>query len=188
MNEHIIQTLMEAVQQQETEMKELKSLVSQMGNLNGNAESLSADLKEVTALMKKVHADKQPLSQQITRLHHQLSQPVAHQHHHHVHKLIWIAAGLFLGLAITLVGWYNTGQQLSAFRSSDTKLRYLRLQHVEAVQKWVHVADSLHLAGPERLRDSVQMEEATRQWRRDLLEEAARKEADAEVLRRRAKE
>lgn len=179
---------MEAVQQQETEMKELKSLVGQMGSLNGNVEGLSADLKEIAALMKKVQADKQPLSQQITRLHHQLSQPVAHQHHHHVHKLIWIAAGLFLVLAITLVGWYNTGQRLAGFRSSDTKLRYLRLQHVEAVQKWVHVADSLHLAGPDRLRDSVQKEESARQRRRDMLEEAARKEADAEALRKRARE
>lgn len=179
---------MEAVQQQETEVKELKSLVSQMGNLNGNAESLSADLKEVAALMKKVQADKQPLSQQIIRLNHQLSQPVTHKHHHHVHKLIWITAGLFIGLTITLAGWYNTGQHLTEFRGSDTKLRYLRLQQDKTILKWVHVADSLHLAGPGRLRDSVQMEEATRQRRQDLLEEAARKEADVKALRRRANE
>lgn len=172
MSEHIIQTLMEAVQQQDTEVKELKTLLGQLGTLNENAESLTNRLKEISPLLTKTQADKQALSQQMSRLNQQLSQPMEHTHHHHVHKLVVISAGLFLALAVTLAGWYSTGQRLTAFRDSDIKLRYLRLQHDKTLQKWVHVADSLQTAGPDRLRDSVLSEEVAREQRRDLLEEA----------------
>lgn len=49
------------------------------------------------------------------------------QHHHHVPKLIWIAAGLFLGFAMVCSGWYVTHQKLEQFVMNDTKYRYLKL-------------------------------------------------------------
>ena len=49
------------------------------------------------------------------------------QHHHHVPKVIWIAAGLFVGLALVCSGWYMTHQKLDQFIMNDTKYRYLQL-------------------------------------------------------------
>ncbi|MGN7721759.1 hypothetical protein [Chitinophaga sp. 22620] len=158
-----------------------------MTGLNCLAAELAKELKESTARSAKFQVDVHLLSREMTGLKHQLSLPVPHHHRHHVPKLVWMSAGLFLVLAMVIMGWFSCWQRLADYRSSDTKLRYLWLQHDRTVLRWVHVADSLELAGPDRLRDTVKKEEAARERRWQLLKQARQKEAEAMELRSRAK-
>lgn len=194
MNEHIIQSLMDASKRNEAELKrqddelqDMKALLSQVTDLNGSAAALAKELKESAAQAAKFHTGAHLLSGIMTTLKQQLSRPVPHQHHHYVPRLMLISAGLFLVLAVVLMGWFSSWQRLSDYRSSDTKLRYLRLQQDTIVLRWVYFADSLELAGPDRLRDDVKREEVARERRRRLLEQAGQKEAEATELRNRAK-
>ena len=195
MSEHIIQSLMDASHQNEAELKrqdgemqDIRALLSKMTDFNGQAAVLAKELKESTTEATKLQASSHLLSREMTGLKQQLSRPVAHRHHHYVSKLAWISAGLFLTLSVVMMGWFSSWQRLADYRSSDTKLRYLRLQHNKTVLQWVHIADSLDLAGPDQLRDSVRMEEAVRERRRQLLEQARQKEDEASELRNRAAE
>jgi hypothetical protein len=60
-----------------------------------------------------------------------LKQPVEAKvlHHHHMPKLIWVSAALFIVLCLTFCGWYNTSQKLDWHTANDFKYRYLKLKN-----------------------------------------------------------
>ena len=67
------------------------------------------------------------------------------QHHHHVPKFIWIAAGLFLILAMACAGWFNTHNNLEKYVANDSKYRYLKLDTVnKKLQIYLYMVDSLY--------------------------------------------
>lgn len=80
-----------------------------------------------------------------------LKQPVESKvlHHHHVPKLIWISAGLFIVLCLALCGWYNTGQKLDQYQANDFKYRYLKLSNIPALHQLLVITDSLYQTNPE---------------------------------------
>jgi hypothetical protein len=75
---------------------------------------------------------------------------------------------------------------LGDFRDNDTKYRYLQLIHNNQVGGVLHFIDSLQRAQPEFFRDSVLSEEAEKYLRLEMLDEANRKEAEAEQLPQKA--
>ena len=113
----------------------------------------------------------------------QLLQQVAKnkvQHHHHIPKLIWITAGLFISLALALSGWYATTQKANQFIANDTKYRYLK---IDSTQRLIHNyllhIDSLYKTMPD-MRQHVFEEE-------QRLQENFEKLQKAEALRVEAK-
>lgn len=147
-----IQRLIESVQ-------ELKTAFNQ-GQLPGKIQELSARLTLALTLLQK------PLENKVN-------------HHHHVPKLIWITAGLFILLSLVCSGWYMTAEKLDGFIANDTKYRLLKLDTVNIrLLNHLYLVDSLYQVSP-GVRDSViQTEERNRrnlemlQMARDLEREA----------------
>jgi hypothetical protein len=105
----------------------------------------------------------QEFSRKLTLAIDLLGQPVENkvQHHHHVPKIIWVAAGLFITLCLTCSGWYMTAAKLDQYRAADTKYRYLYLEGDSNMRQILYSVDSLYRSGF-AMRDSVI------QWDADL--------------------
>ena len=108
-------------------------------------------------------------------------------HHHHVPKITWIAAGLFLTVALASAGWYMTGQKLDAYIASDTKYRYLKLDTGNFyLQKLLYRVDSLS-RNDTSIRDAVINKEEENRNNFELLQKASQMNAEAENLKADAK-
>ena len=96
----------------------------------------------------------------------QLLQQVAKnkvQHHHHIPKLIWITAGLFISLALALSGWYATTQKANQFIANDTRYRYLKLDTSQKyLQNYLYRVDSLYKTMPDMRKYVFEEEERLR--------------------------
>ena len=90
-------------------------------------------------------------------------------------------------LCLVSTGWYLTASWLGDFRDNDTKYRYLKLFDNSQVARLLNFTDSLQRTQPDFFRDSVLSKEAEKNRRLEMLDEANRKEAEAEQLRQRAK-
>ena len=67
------------------------------------------------------------------------------EHHHHVKKIIWITAGLFILLSLVCAGWYSTYKKLDGYIANDTKYRELRLNTANrGLQSYLDFTDSLY--------------------------------------------
>jgi hypothetical protein len=65
------------------------------------------------------------------------------QHHHHVPKIIWIAAGLFIVMTLVCAGWFNTHSKLDEYIVNDSKYRYLKLDTAnKKLQLYMSIVDS----------------------------------------------
>jgi hypothetical protein len=119
-----------------------------------------------------------------------LTNPVKNEvrHHHHVPKLIWITAGLFLVLTLVCAGWLDTSGKLANYIASDTKYRFLRLDTEQTgLQSWLDKIDSLYDIRSD-LRITVLETEAKFQQNMEKLLKASRLKNDAKALEKAAKE
>ncbi|MEP6725004.1 MAG: hypothetical protein ABJC98_04265 [Bacteroidota bacterium] len=108
-------------------------------------------------------------------------------HHHYVPKIIWIAAGLFVAVALVAAGWYMTACKLDGYIASDTKYRYLKLDTGNIyLQKLLYRVDSLSRNNAS-MRDAVVNKEEENQNNFELLQKASQMNAEAENLKADAK-
>ncbi len=132
----------------------------------------------------------QELYRKLSAVSSQLSQPLQQkvEHHHHVHKIIGITAGLFIIVCFLCLSWYNTGQKLAGFRENDTKYRLLRLDTAfTPMQRYLDKVDQAYTRNP-KLRDSVIAKEEENKRNMELLIEAYNKNREAERLKSEASE
>ena len=103
------------------------------------------------------------------------------QHHHHIPKLIWITAGLFISLALALSGWYATSQKANEFIANDTRCRYLKLDTTQYLQVYLYRVDSLYKTMPD-MRKYVFEEEKRLQKNFEKLQKAKKLRGEAKGL------
>lgn len=156
-----------------------KTTLNQLTESNGQINKLLIELPEQTKQHQRLHRTLQDTIAALTR-------PQVQKHHHHFPQIAWATVGLFLVLCLVVTSWYLTASRLGDFRDNDTKYRYLQLIDNNQVSDVLHFTDSLQRAQPEFFRDSVLSEEAEKYRRLEMLDEAIRKEAEAEQLRQRA--
>src|SRR5688572_20298562 len=191
MDDILTKSLIEKVETLENKIAEIEAAIK---NPSGNAEgieylkSVLESLKEISEGISFPIQEMRELSRTVTECRKQLSQPVQNtvQHHHHFPKIAWLSVGLFLALTIASVGWYMTGTRVEEFKANDTKYRYLKLYSNNSLKETLFVTDSLHRAIP-GMRDSVIQKEENNRQVFELLQEAKRKEKEAEALKRKAK-
>lgn len=103
-------------------------------------------------------------------------------HHHHVPKVIWITAGLFIAFALVCAGWYSTSNKLDGYIANDTKYRQLRLDTAnQPLQSYLNYADSLYNLDPD-VRNNVIKSEEINSNNFERLQRAERLEAEAKEL------
>lgn len=192
MDDILAKSIIEKVEGHENKIAEIEAAIK---NLPGNTEVIELikraveSMKEIVKENSFLIREMRELSRSVTEYRKQLSQPVQNtvQTYHHFPKIIWLSIGLFLALAIVSVGWYMTGTTVDEYKANDTKYRYLKLYGNISLKETLFITDSLHRAIV-GMRDSViQKEEENRQVF-ELLQEAKRKEKEAEELKRKAKE
>ena len=90
------------------------------------------------------------------------------QHHHHVPKLFWAAAALFLLLSLVCAGWYVTASREDQHLAGDIKYRELKLLADTTFLRSLWKLDSVYSANPDSVRDNVEVQENLRQQRLEL--------------------
>lgn len=107
-------------------------------------------------------------------------------HHHHVPKLLWVTAGLFLLLSLGLAGWYLQYKKLDGFIANDTKYRSMRLDTSNIrLQLYLDRLDSIYKTNPE-LREKVIEKEDQYKLNHDRRQRASRLRLEAEELDKKA--
>jgi hypothetical protein len=117
-----------------------------------------------------------------------LQKPVENKvnHHHHVPKLIWITAGLFILLSLVCSGWYVTSEKLSGFIVNDTKYRKLKLDSAnKRLQIDLDRVDSFYRVNAD-LREMVLRTEEENKKNLEMLQRARNMENEANELKRKA--
>src|SRR3990170_8086584 len=159
MSDILLSTVVDKVNAQEKKIAEMQGTLK---NVPGHAEEIRQIKKEVVDLKTTVKdisfptKEMRELSTKLTESISLLRQPVTNKvlHHHYVPKSIWIAAVLFIGLAVVCSGWYMTINSLSKYKANDTKYRFLKLNNNKSLQQLLFITDSLYRIDP-RMRDSV---------------------------------
>jgi hypothetical protein len=193
MNEVLIQSVIETVELQgkkivdgQQEIQEVKATIEKLTDLKETVARLGNQVETLQTSIGKIAfpiKDMRELSRTLAEWAATSKRPIPHQHHHHIPMLAWITAGLFLVLSLVAAGWYIAGQKLEAYKASDTKYRYLKLDTSQPVlQKQLYQADSIFRTRT-NLRDSIIQEEAARQQDYELRRKAAVLEQEAEALR-----
>lgn len=122
------------------------------------------------------------LSLAINLLHQPMKKEVLH--HHHIPKLIWITAGLFIVFSLVCSGWYMTAEKLDGYTANDTKYRHLKLYTAnKRLQQELNLADSIYHANP-NMREIVLKTEEQNKRNLELLQKARRMESEATELKR----
>jgi hypothetical protein len=93
------------------------------------------------------------------------------QHHHHVPKLFWIAAALFLLLSFVCAGWSVTASREDQHLAGDIKYRELKLMADTTLLRSLWKLDSVYSANPDSVRDKVEVQETLRQHRLELIDQ-----------------
>ncbi len=175
--EQQVQRLKEKLDKSFEYSQSLQAIEQKIEVLKNNKPTLSFPVKEMERLERSLHEANSLLQQS-------MNQKVIH--HHHVPKLIWIAASLFFFLSLACSGWYNTTSKLNAYVANDTKYRYLKLNNNRNLQELLDITDSLYFSY-HGMRDSVIQSEEKNEQKLKLLQEAIEKQKEADELRKKAK-
>ncbi|MCA6439136.1 MAG: hypothetical protein IM584_05075 [Chitinophagaceae bacterium] len=87
------------------------------------------------------------------------------EHKHHLHKGIWIAAGLLMITILLSWQWLVQIGEKEQFRENDIKYRYLKAYGDREVRQLCHRTDSIYVARKDDFEDKVLSEEKRmRDW------------------------
>ena len=183
MDEILMQSVIEKVDGHEKRISETQTAINKMSNVSEQIESMKDAVEKLNSSVNNISFPVRDMKD----LRSQLSRPVTNtvEHHHHFPKILWLASGLFLGLAIVCTGWYMTGTSMKEYKASDTKYRYLKLNSNKSLQDLLSFTDSLYRTDPD-MRDSVIQKEEENRKILELLQKADNMEKEAEKLKRKA--
>lgn len=168
----------------EEKIKDMPKNTELLCKLLSSIEGLRSDVKEVLLVPEKVGNLSSRLELATDLLKHPLPNKVLH--HHHIPKLIWISAGLFIALCLVCSGWYLTSSKVEVFIGNDTKYRQLRLDTAHrSLQLYLDQLDSLYRVHPD-MRDKVLETEQEYRLNFERLQKAERLKAEAESLEKAA--
>jgi hypothetical protein len=97
-------------------------------------------------------------------------------HHHHLHKGLWVATGLFSVLGLLTISIVNTHKDLKQFKANDIKYRLLKVKADAAVLRILYKTDSLYNIDPEAVKKETIQEELRIAERARLFQLAGEKE------------
>ena len=183
-----MEAALKKIETQDKKIADMSQQISSIPNNSQDIQQLKTSMNELKAEIKNARfpvREMQEFSKQLTIGVKLLREPVTVKtlHHHHIPKLVWITAGLYLALCLTSAGWYMTGHKLAGYIANDTKYRYLKLQQDTALLLLLYRTDSLQQIRPGFLRDSIIQEENARKRDYELSQEAAVLEQEAKALR-----
>jgi len=191
MSEILLESIVEKLEGIEVFLKAINTGSSQPVDLTPILSEISALKKDLGDLPDKLSLHTKKLTElevNMASLLQQLKLPLNNkiEHKHHLHKGIWLSAGLFLVLVFLIWGWLNTHSKLELYEANEIKYRYFKVYGNRALIKFCGQIDSVYLKDKSGFRDSVEQKEQRlfRQWELNRL--AGEKEREAKTLRERA--
>ncbi|SDX68546.1 hypothetical protein SAMN05444410_1263 [Hydrobacter penzbergensis] len=168
----------------EGKLKEIPAHAEPLNKLLDSMERLRSDISEASVLPEKLAHFSKRLELVAEALKQQPTSKVIHQHH--VPKLIWISAGLFVGICLVCSGWYVTTSKLNSFIANDTKYRQMRLDTThKSLQLYLDRLDSLYETYP-NMREKVLETEEEHRLNFERLQKAERLRTEAKNLEKSA--
>jgi hypothetical protein len=164
-----IQTQEEKLALVEKKVNTIPDHSKDIGEMKTSFRDLLAVSKGQNALMVKLDVFFSNLKTATDILEHPVESKV--QHHHHIPKIIWIAAGLFLVLCLVCTGWYMTARDSGQYQANDIKYRQLKLDAGPAFHQYLVQLDSIYLADPDKMRKNVIELERLKQKRLELIDQ-----------------
>ncbi len=182
-----------AVKKMELQDKKLSELEERLTNGADHTKDIQQLIASVEGLKTTFNPGQlsnkvQELSTRLTLAIGILQKPVGNKvnHHHHIPKLIWITAGLFILLSLVCSGWYMTSEKLNGFVANDTKFRKLKLDSAnKRLQIDLYQVDSLYRVNPD-IREIVIRTEEENKRNLEMLQRARNMENEASELKRKA--
>lgn len=195
MSELLMQTIVDKLNEMEKGMLQLKEQMPQVpnysGQLTGITQSLARAQENIAQLplqlkfpTEAVHTLTQHLEVNNDLLRRPPKREV--QHHHHITTGIIISGVLGLLLALCACWIYNLYERQDNYKANDIKYRLLKLKENPALQALLYETDSLYRKDGKAVTESVITQEADRQRRMELQEQAVQKEREAKQLREQA--
>ena len=140
-----------------------------IGEMKTSFRDLLAISKGQKTLMGKIEVFIFNLKTATDMLQHPVESKV--HNHHHVPKIIWIAAGLFLALCLVCSGWYATVNNSVQYQANDIKYRQIKLIADSAFHQCLVHLDSVYLTDPDKMRNNVIEQERLKQKRLELIDQ-----------------
>lgn len=188
MNEVLLSSLIDKVDEQDRRIEDIKKKVEQMpvyeevlNRLETGIEGLRTEVHKISFPESAMFELSERLATSIELLKHPVEKKIVH--HHHIKNFIWIAAVLFLALCLVSTGWFITYNNLQHFKANDTKYRYLKLISNVSLTKQLRFIDSICEADPE-MREFVIAKEEQNQKDFETMQKALQMEKNAKELRK----
>ncbi|MCW3092201.1 MAG: hypothetical protein JWP81_3270 [Ferruginibacter sp.] len=164
----------------EEKVKDSNGSAELIGKLLTAVEQLHSDVKSILLPVETIQDFSSRLSSVTALLKSSTLNKVLH--HHHVPKLTWISAGLFVAFSLVCSGWFVTSSKLNSFIINDTKYRWLRLDTSQrSLQVYLDRVDSLYSQSPDMREKLIEAEEHYR-FNFERLQKAERLKAEAKQL------
>jgi hypothetical protein len=188
MSEEFMEAMVERLEGIEVFLKAVATSKPQPVDLSPILSAISTLKKDLGDLPDKLSLHTKKLAElevNIASLLQQLRVPVNNtvEHKHHLHKGIWLSAGLFLVLVFLIWGWLNTYSRLEQYEGNDIKYRYFKVYGNQALIKFCAQTDSVYLKDRSGFRDGVEQEEQRVFRQLELNRLAGEKEREAKTLR-----
>ncbi len=133
MNEVLFNTMIDKVDAHERKIEQLQEKIEQLPDYTETLNLIKSREDEILVDIQKIFFPEKEMRElsatMVTGL-ALIRQPMKQEiiHHHHVTKITWIAAALFLIVCLLSTGWYITAAKLEMYKANDTKYRYLKLE------------------------------------------------------------
>lgn len=165
-HEVFMDTMVKKLEIQDSKITDIEEKYKALPNYSEDLRLIKKGHQELKSVLTNLHFPMEQLQDFSNKLSvgiDLLRRPIENKmsHHHHIPKIIWIAACLFLCLSLVCTGWYMTSSTLDQFRANDVKFRYLKLKSSRATQEDINDIDSLYHIG-------YAMNDSVIQWENDL--------------------
>src|ERR1022692_4259842 len=130
MNDLLKTTLIDTVDSHTKRIDKIEETIKNNPDHSADIQQVKKDLAQLGTVAQAINFPIKEMGDLTFRLKEAVAlfnQPVTGKvlHHHHVPKIVLIAAGLFLIVFFLSTGWYMTAYKLNLYKANDTKYRYL---------------------------------------------------------------
>jgi hypothetical protein len=179
----LLDTMIDKMQKQDQRLQAHEEKLNQVENgikivpqHSKDIAEIQKDTQEIVSIGREQNTIMERLQKFFTALEitaHLLRHPVPSkvEHHHHLPRLTWIAAGLFLALCLVCSGWYITARTSEQYQANDIKYRRLKLTADSASRRYLYRLDSLYLLDPAKMEKYVKEQELLRQKSLELQDQ-----------------
>src|ERR1700682_6232926 len=171
MDQLVIETIIEKVEvtetrlgTQEKELTEITKKVSTMTDQTKTVKTLSDLVRKLQDNMNTITwpiREMAEISNRLAQKNKLLTNPKKTKQvvFHTAGKLIWVIAGLSIGILFLIVGLFNTKSSLDQYRMNDMMWRYIKLSNNSQNLEYLHSVETLYLDDPQKMQTLVEKEE-----------------------------